>query len=361
MKIIQLALLGALAACVGWACNQPAESSYVQLSGPAQGSTFSITYEPVADTSYVADIARLLTEVDASMSTYIDNSLISKWNAHEVGAAPFAIGPHMLSVYATSRAVHRATNGAFDPTVMPLVTYWGFHQRKAPEGPIDSVALDSVRALVDFNKVLVLETVHSSYEPEKLPADSAFLLKTEQNIQLDFNAVAQGYTVDLLGEFLEAQGITNYMVEVGGEVRTKGHNSKGEPWSIGIDKPVESTAENRELHAVIAMENRSLATSGNYRKFYVRDGVKYAHTLNPRTGFPVQHSLLSATVLASTCAEADAYATAFMVLGTESAKAFLNEHPELEAYLIFADAEGNLQTWMSEGLEEKITEREAQR
>ena len=174
---------------------------------------------------------------------------------------------------------------------------------------------------------------------------------------LDFSAVAKGYGVDVVARLLERRGISNFMVEIGGEVTTKGINPQRLPWKIGVTKPTEDPlAEGGELQTVLNVTDKSMATSGNYRNFYVKGGKKYAHTIDPRTGYPVQHSLLSATVLAGDCAIADAYATSFMVMGMEGAKRILEKEKNLMAYLIYSDAQGKLAVWYSPSLEDKIAQ-----
>ena len=349
-----------LAAGLLAACNHPSTSTstetalpYHSMSGNAQGTTFSIAFQHSTDSGFVDSVEALLTEIDYSMSTYRDNSVILNWN---LSAAGTPVDAHFLKVLSAAGDVHAATNGAFDPTVMPLVSLWGFHKRQAPDSAgIDSLVLDSVVQLVGINKVQWQgQSVRTAKANNANTTDS--LKKTQPGVQLDCNAIAQGYSVDVLAEFLERQGIANYMVELGGEVRTKGQNAAGQTWKLGIDKPEATNASNRELQAAIQLENKGLATSGNYRKFYVRDGVKYAHTLDPTTGAPVQHSLLSATVVAENAMLADAYATAFMVMGVEQVQAFLAQNNALGAYLIYSDETGELQTWMSAGMNAMVTE-----
>ncbi len=192
---------------------------------------------------------------------------------------------------------------------------------------------------------------------EKTHFEDGKVTKDSPGIKFDSNAIAQGQSVDVVADFLKQRGIVNYMVEIGGEVKAEGKNAKSKLWRIGVDKPIDDPdATNRELKAVIALENKALATSGNYRKFYIRDGVKYSHTIDPKTGYPVNHSLLSVTVVASDCTSADGYATAFMVMGFDKTVKFLASHPELTAYLIADDSEGGYIEFISEGLKKYIEE-----
>ena len=173
---------------------------------------------------------------------------------------------------------------------------------------------------------------------------------------LDMNAIAQGYAVDVLCEFLESKGIINYLVEIGGEIKTRGHNPRGTEWKVGIDRPIEGLQiPGVDLQAIVEISDRSLATSGNYRKFYEKDGVKYSHTIDPKTGYPVQHGLLSATVLAGDCMRADAYATGFMVMGYEKSREFLLNQSGLDAYLIYNDEEGKYRVWYTDGMKKMLT------
>jgi thiamine biosynthesis lipoprotein len=181
------------------------------------------------------------------------------------------------------------------------------------------------------------------------------LIKKDPRTTIDFNAIAQGYSVDMLGAFLEDQGISNYLVDIGGEVKAKGQKHDGSYWKVGIEKPAKAPTDTRDLKVIIALRDLSVATSGNYRKFYEEDGVRYSHTINPFTGYPVQHSLLSVSVLAENTAIADGLATAFMVMGIEEAMDYLNENPGPEAFFIYADEAGNYATQATDGFQQQIT------
>ena len=247
------------------------------------------------------------------------------------------------------------TNGAFDPTVYPLVDGWGF--MKDIENIPDSSVVDSLKALVGFQPGYHFKFMYNHTEGDTVPANK--ILKRTPQAKLDFNAIAQGQAVDEIAKLLESRGSENYFVEIGGEIRVKGKNREGEFWRIGIDKPIEnSTAEDRELQEVVQLNNKSIATSGSYRKFYEKNGVKYSHTLNPKTGYPVKHSLLSVTVVANSCALADGLATAFMVMGTQKTIQFLKDHPELdiEAYLIFNNDKGRMETYYTRDFRDMFIE-----
>ena len=291
--------------------------------GQIFGTTYHIKYEsPVAlDSAIKAELLR----VDASMSVFNPQSTISKINSGISSKADFML----YDVLQKARQVSENTGGAFDVTVMPLVNAWGFGFK---QGKIPTDAqVDSLRCIVGFHHISL--------------TNDSLVVRDDGRVMIDCGAIAKGYGVDRVAKLLRDHGVINYMVEIGGEVVTKGRNPEGNhPWQIGISRPVANAdASAQPLQTVLSLENAALATSGNYRNFYVHNGKKYAHTIDPRTGRPVQHSLLSATVIAPDCATADAYATSFMVLGLDGAKAVLAKHKELKAYLIYADEKGQLQ------------------
>lgn len=238
-----------------------------------------------------------------------------------------------LTVYDLAKHISEDTDGAFDITVAPLVNAWGFGFKNNTK-PTDA-AIDSLRQIVGYKKVSLV---------------GKRIMKDDPRIMLDCSAIAKGYGSDVVARYLKAQGIKNFMVEIGGEIVTCGINPKRLPWAIGVEKPVDDTlATSKDLQTVLNITDIAMATSGNYRNFYYKDGKKYAHTIDPTTGRPVQHSILSATVLAKECAVADAYATSFMVMGLEKAKELLARHPELKAYIIYDD-KGQNKVWQSESL-----------
>jgi thiamine biosynthesis lipoprotein len=299
------------------------------VNGFAQGTTYNVTYISEDGINHQRAIDSMLIEIDNSLSTYQKRSLISKFNQSDsIGE----IDQLFEDVFTISKEVFEKTNGAFDPTVAPIVNAWGFGFENLNK--TDSSAIDSLLSFVNFTE---------------LKLDKSGIYKGNKGIMLDFNAVAQGYSVDVLGDLLAQRGVTNYLVEVGGELRASGMNINDTLWRIGIDRPQPDLKE-REIEAIIHLDNKSLATSGNYRKFYEKDGMKFSHTIDPKTGYPVIHNLLSATVIAETCAHADAYATAFMVMGLAKSKDFLVNNKDLEALLIFSDENGELQTFATRGI-----------
>lgn len=280
--------------------------------GMVFGTVYRITYQHQDDLHN--DIKTALQEVDNSLSPYNPSSIITRINHNE----DTTLNAHFTHVFNLAQEVSAQTEGAFDISVAPLVNAWGFGFKHSIE--IDQATIDSLRQFVGY---------------QKMQLENGKIIKQDPRLMLDCSSIAKGYGVDRVAKSLEKKGVKNYMVDIGGEVVLKGKNSRMKTWRIGINKPVEdSLSINQELQTILEISDIGMATSGNYRKFYYKDGKKYAHTIDPRLGYPVQHNILSATVLAKDCTTADAYATAFMVMGLEKAKAFCEEHPELEAYFI---------------------------
>lgn len=301
----------------------------VTISGQTMGTTYSLTYLTESGKNLQSSVDSLLVVFNNSLSTYIPDSEISKFNRMDTLAFNLPYFPQVLNA---SKTVYENTNGAFDPTVGPLVNVWGF----GPGGPElkDSANIDVLLRLVGFDKINF---------------DQKEVRKTVPGIYLDFSAIAKGQGVDVIADFLNKRGIENYLIEIGGELVAKGVNEKGELWKVGINRPDEAASAS-DLYSIIALENRGMATSGNYRNYYIRDSVKISHTINPATGYPVNHSLLSATVLAKDCMTADAYATALMVMGVERAIRLDSVLSEIEVFLIFGDGKGGYSTFASESL-----------
>ena len=308
------------------------EAFYQHNEGTIFGTLYHVKY--LYSNDLKADIEAELQKVDASLSMFNPKSTISQINRNETDAAD-----EMLSeVLRLSFTVNKATDGAFDPTVAPLVNAWGFGFKNG-QLPNDA-QVDSLLALVGLSGIHL--------QDGKITKDNPLSI-------LDFSAIAKGYGVDRVAQVLRDKGIKNFMVEIGGEVVTEGINDKGEIWRIGINKPDDdSTSTDTELQDIIALSNKAIATSGNYRNYYISEGRKIAHTINPKTGYPAQQDILSSTVMAPSCAEADAFATAFMVLGLEGAKQVLQRQPQLEAYFIYTDNQGEYQTWCTQGFKKLI-------
>lgn len=325
--------------------NEDSAAQPVEFYGNTQGTTYALICNDSIELT-MPEVTQILANFDDALSSYIDTTILSELN--NSGAGEFAYSDpynYFNRCYQMSQDVYRVTNGSFDPTVYPLVDGWGF--MKDVEIVPDSVTVDSLRALLGFNN-----GYHFSFKTtvsengDTLPAST--IIKNTPQAKLDFNAIAQGLAVDVLAEEIEKRGGQNYFVEIGGEIRVNGVNSEGRVWQIGIDQPIEnSDANNRQNQEIIRLNNRSVATSGSYRKFYEKNGIKYSHTLDPETGYPVTHSMLSATVVTKSCAMADAMATAFMVMGQEKAIAFVKNHPELnlEVYFIFINEHDEYETY----------------
>lgn len=304
--------------------------------GMAQGTTYHIIVVAPDSADYQDEIASIFIDIDNSLSTYVQSSIISRINRNDSNVV---LDQHFKRVYNRSVEIAKETNGDFDATVAPLVNAWGFGTSKNAE------ANDSI---IDIIKQ------HIGYTKSRLSNNT--LVKQDSALMFDFNAIAQGYTVDVLAEFLDEKGVQDYYVEVGGELRTKGKKVDGEKWTTGIYKPTDNAEKGNQLQVIIQTENQAVATSGNYRKFYVDEvtGTKYSHTIDPHTGYPVKHRVLSATVVANNCMDADAYATAIMIMGLKDATAFLEQNDELEAYLVYTTKDGVWQTYITDGFKKMI-------
>jgi len=326
------------------ACDASTANTEPETVRNFRGNTQGTTYEIIVADNEVnftgAEIDSVLAQFDASLSTYIPSSKISQLNASSESSTVSDETGFFKTCYLKSAEIFEATSGAFDPSVFPLVKGWGFMDNV--ESPLSQEEVDALLQDIGFDK-------HHSIE---FNGDEIKLTKTNPGFQLDFNAIAQGYSVDVLGDFLKERGQKNYYIEIGGELLLRGENLKGTKWNIGIDVPTDNSSEHK-VENIVSISNEAIATSGSYRKFYEMDGKRYAHFLDPKSGFPVQHSLLSATVIAPTCTEADAYATAFMVMGAEETLSFVRDHPELnlEVYLLEADDNDGYIRSMSEGFE----------
>ncbi|MBQ9356533.1 MAG: FAD:protein FMN transferase [Prevotella sp.] len=320
------------------ACTSP--STYHHNDGLVFGTTYSIKYESSSDMQQ--QIEEALQQVDNALSMFNDSSVISAINRGESIIPPTAEGDMFLDVFQLAERVSQDTNGAFDITVAPLVNAWGFGFRNGSMP--DSAAVDSMLQFIGHEKVMFWTD-----------SDRRGISKSDPRVMLDCSAIAKGYGVDAVANMLRSNGVQNFMVEIGGEVVTQGCNPQGSQWHIGVTRPTDDTLSvSGELQTVLTVSDMAMATSGNYRNFYYSGGRKLAHTIDPHTGYPVQHELLSATVLAPTCAVADAYATAFMVMGLKHAQELLSRHEELAAYLIYTDSTGEYHTWQSPAMDTMI-------
>ncbi|MGB5818296.1 MAG: FAD:protein FMN transferase [Saonia sp.] len=304
--------------------------------GGALGTTYNITYLSDMKLDYQQEIDSVFRVINQSLSTYIPNSDISRINK---GDSTVVIDRMFREVFELSSAVHNATMGYFDPTVGTLVNAWGFGPEKQIQ--LDSAKVDSLLDYVGFEKVAITE--------------SNTIKKSDPNVYFDFNAVAKGYAIDRLAVLLDQKGIHNYLIEVGGEIVAKGENTiSKKPWVVGIDDP--QIVEGRKTKLLLYLKDNALASSGNYRKFRIDTitGKKYVHTINPKTGFTKNSNVLGTTVIANTCAKADAYATAFMAMDLDDSIKLLVQQNELEAYIIFLDQNGETQEFMTNGFKSLV-------
>ncbi len=312
------------------ACNNPRDDTYQpahRLSGEAMGSYYRITYLGEVLPGLQESVDSLLDAYNLELSPWVEESTISRFNRSDTGVS-LAGTVHFLPNLELARRVVRATDGAYDPTVAPLVKFWGFgggeHRKTAV---VDSVAWDSARAQVGFDLIRF---------------DDGFLHKAKPGVQLDLNASAKGYGVDLLSELLTERGRPDHLIDIGGEMRGGG-TKNGKPWTVAIRLPEENATELAAAGTLPLEEGRAIATSGNYLNFYEVEGEKYSHTIDPRTGRVERNALLSASVLAPDCATADAFATACMVVGPEGAMGLVEGNGELEGYFLVGGAGGELE------------------
>ena len=313
--------------------NQPAP--YQKDSGLVFGTVYNITYQHKE--SLKNEIEAELRRFDGSLSPFNDTATITRINRNE----PVEADTFFTKVFRRSMEISRETDGAFDITVAPLVNAWGFGFKQGIFP--DSTEVDSLLEFIGYHKV-------------ELTAEGR-VAKQDPRLMLDCSAVAKGYAVDVVAQLLASRGVQNFMVDIGGEVVVHGHNPQEARWRIGINKPVDdSLSLNQELQTVLHVSEAGIATSGNYRNFYYRDGKKYAHTIDPRTGYPVQHSILSATVIAKDCMSADAYATAFMVMGLDEAVRFVEARPDLDAYFIYSDENGRTAVYQTQGMKQYLSD-----
>ena len=307
---------------------------YRQVTDFVFGTTYKVIYQCDSDLS--VSIRDELMKVDHSLSPFNKESVITAVNQNR----EVKLDSYFLEVFNKAMDISRDTEGAFDITVAPLVNAWGFGFKN--EQMPTSHQVDSLRKIIGYQKVTLT---------------NGRVKKQDPRMMLDCSAIAKGFGVDAVARMLRDRGVQNYMVEIGGEVVTCGVNAQRLPWRVGVVKPTEdSLSTGQELQTILNVTDMAMATSGNYRNFYYKNGRRYAHTIDPKTGYPVQHSILSATVLATTCTIADAYATSFMVMGMERAQQLLERHPELMAYLIYGDGKGDIAVWYSPSLHNKIEE-----
>jgi len=314
------------------ACREGKELKIYKMTGAAQGTYYAITYCSDNNENLQPAVDLLLKQFDRSVSEYLPTSIISRLNNNDTTATADEI---YETVFKKSMEVSAASDGAFDITVGPLVDAWGFGFSK--KAKVDQAMVDSLHTFVGYRKVRL---------------SKGKLIKTDPRIRIDFDGIAQGYTSDWLAQFFESKGIHNYLIDVGGEVLSHGHKPDGQLWSVAIEMPAKNAVDERQIQTILLLKDMAITTAGSYRKYYVENGTRYSHTIDPSNGYPVKHNLLSVTVIADDCITADAYDTVFMVMGLEKSKVFLVNHPELQAYFISDDQHGGFSIFYTPGYDQ---------
>jgi len=307
----------------------------VVLEGYAQGTTYHIQYIDQKGKNYQKKINQLLINFDKSVSTYQLNSIISKVNNNQ----KVKLDSYFTTCFVKAQEIYKNSSGAFDPTVAPLVNAWGFGPQKKQE--ISSHLIDSLLQFVGFDLIELKDNK---------------IIKKDSRIALDFNAFAQGYSVDVVADFLRKKGLSSFLVEIGGEVYAQGKQLNDENWIIGIEEPIDNQTSGNPYKAILRLDGKAIATSGNYRRYFIENGVKYVHHIDPKTGYPTKNNLLSASVISTSCLESDATATALLVMGLEKAIEYVNNRKDLEAYLIYTDEKGNYKSFITLGFAYLIIE-----
>ncbi|TVQ90904.1 MAG: FAD:protein FMN transferase [Bacteroidetes bacterium] len=305
------------------------EPKFTNIRGVVFGTYYSVSYYCDKGRDYSQGIDSVFNVVNQSMSYYIPNSTISCINRNETTLAD----EHFLTVLKRSLEIAEETKGAFDPTISPLVNAWGFGFEDRIK--MTQSIIDSLRQIVGFQKVSI---------------EGNRVLKTISEVQFDFNAIAKGYAADLAGMYLESQGVETYMVEIGGDLIAKGLKPDGTGWRIGLEKPARDMFASQEWDYLVELHNRAVATSGTTRKYFLEGGQRFSHTIDPKTGRPVTHNLLSVSVFADDAMTADAFATAFMVMGLEKSVEFIDARDDLQAFFIYSVNEKDFETFITEGL-----------
>lgn len=330
MKRLFLLLVGlsVLASCG----RQPKK---MVLQGLAQGSYYAITYFDKENRNFQHEIDSIFHAVDMSVNLWVDSSVISKVNRNET----VELDPIFIDNFNIAQEAARLSDGYFDPTISPIVAAWGFSNKTGDS--LTPQLIDSLLLLVNYNNVRI---------------ENGKVVKEDPAMQLDFNAIAQGYTSDLIAAFLESRGIKNYLVDTGGEIMTKGGKPDGQPWIVGIEKPADNKDSEQVVQTRIAVCDKGVVTSGSTRKYVERDGKRYSHCINPKTGYPVEHHVLSVTVTADNATWADALASICMVMGLEQSQPLIKSMEGVEAYYIFVNEKNELETYATEGFQKLIVD-----
>ena len=319
-------VLALLSSCV----NQPKK---IVLQGLAQGSYYAITYFDELNRDFQHEIDSIFHAVDMSVNLWVDSSIISKVNRNE----NVTLDSIFIDNFRIAQKAARLSDGYFDPTISPIVAAWGFSYKSGDS--LTPQLIDSLRALVDYRKIHI---------------ENGMIIKENPYMKLDFNAIAQGYTSDLIAAFLESRGIKNYLVDTGGEIMAHGNKPDGKPWIVGIEKPAENWDSEQVVQTRIALRDKGLVTSGSTRKYTERNGRRYSHCIDPKTGYPVEHNVLSATVMAENSVWADALASICMVMGMEKSLPLIESMDGVEVYYIFVNDQNELETFATEGFQKLI-------
>ena len=325
-------------ACCGlilFSCSSQPQK--IVLQGEAQGSYYAITYFDEQGRNFQHEIDSIFYAVDMSVNLWVNNSVISKVNRNE----EVTLDSIFIDNFRIAQEAAKLSDGYFDPTISPIVAAWGFSYKNSDT--LTPQLIDSLHTLVDYRKVRI---------------ENGIVIKDNPAMTLDFNAIAQGYTSDLIAGFLDSRGIKNYLVDTGGEIMARGDKPNGQPWIVGIEKPAENWNSEQVVHTRIALRNKGLVTSGSTRKYVERSGKRYSHCINPKTGYPVEHQLLSATVLAENSVWADALASICMVMGLEQSLPLIDSLEDVEAYYIFINEQGELETFATTGFKAQIIDKQ---
>ena len=307
----------------------------IVLQGLAQGSYYAVTYFDEENRNFQPEIDSIFHAVDMSVNLWVDSSIISKVNRNE----DVTLDSIFIDNFNIAQEAARLSDGYFDPTISPIVAAWGFSYKSGDS--ITPQLIDSLKQLVDYQKIRI---------------ENGKVIKENPEIKLDFNAIAQGYTSDLIAAFLESRGIKNYLVDTGGEIMARGSKPNGQPWIVGIEKPAENWDSEQVVQTRIALRDKGLVTSGSTRKYVERNGRRYSHCIDPKTGYPVEHNVLSVTVLAENSVWADALASICMVMGMEKSLPLIESMDGVEAYYIFVNEQNELETFATEGFRGLIIE-----
>lgn len=307
-------------------CNR--QPKKIMLQGEAQGSYYAITYYDEQERNFQHEIDSIFHAVDVSVNLWVDTSVISKVNRNE----DVTLDSIFVDNFRIAQEAAALSGGYFDPTISPIVAAWGFSYKHGDS--ITPQLIDSLKQLVDYRKVRI---------------ENGMVIKENPAMTLDFNAIAQGYTSDLIASFLDSRGIKNYLVDTGGEIMAHGTKPNGQPWIVGIEKPADNWDSEQVVHTRIALRDKGLVTSGSTRKYVERNGKRYSHCIDPNTGYPVEHQVLSVTVMANSSVWADALASICMVMGMEKSLPLIESMDDVEAYYIYVNENNELETFATEG------------